>query len=223
MALHASVKHVEVNKAETSILATVAIGVVITIFSLFGIKSQLSKISYNQRVLNAKHQAAIQLKDNLSSAKALADTYQTFAAQDPNVLGGKASGQGNLDGTNAQIALDALPSTYDAPALASTIEKILNGENVSIHSILVKDDPAGNPDQAVSAPVVHPIPFSFSDETSYSVNQNLLKDFERSIRPFNVQSLTLSGSDKSLSMQVNLNTYFQPPKSLSLSNTKAVK
>ena len=223
MALHVSAKHLEVNKAETNILATVAIGVAITIFSLFGIKSQLSEISYNQRVLNAKHKAATQLKANLAAAKTLAATYQTFAAQDPNVLGGEATGQGSVDGTNAQIVLDALPSTYDAPALASTIEKILNGQNVSIQSISVKDDPSANPDQAVALPTVHLIPFSFTDQASYSVNQKLLKDFERSIRPFDVQTLNLSGSDSNLTMQASLNTYYQPPRAIDLSNTKVVK
>lgn len=223
MALHASVKHGQVNNAESTILATVAIGVVITIFSLFGIKSQLSKISYNQRVLSAKHKAVVQLKTNLAAAKTLASTYQTFAAQDPNILRGKVNGNGSLDGNNAQIVLDALPSQYDAPALASTIEKVLNGQSVSIQSISVKDDPTSNPDQAVATPAARPIAFNFVSQSTYQINQKILKDFERSIRPFDVQTLTLSGTDSSLTMNVNLNTYFQPPKALNLSNTQKVK
>lgn len=223
MALHASVKRIEIDKTQTTIMATVAVGVVVTIFSLFGIKAQLAKVAYNQRVLSAKHKVVDQLKSNLKAAKQLQSAYNTFASQTPNIVGGNPSGQGNLDGNNAQIVLDALPSQYDAPALASTLEKVLGGQNVTIQAITVKDDPAGNPDKPMSSPAVRPINFSFSSQGTYQVNQQTLKDFERSIRPFDVQTMSLSGSDNVLTMTVTMNTFFQPPKALDLTNTQVVK
>ena len=41
-----------------------------------------------------------------------------------------------------------LPSTYDAPALATSLEKIITGRSLSIDSITVTDNPSTYPDQA---------------------------------------------------------------------------
>lgn len=223
MAVHASVKHVQIDKAQSAMLATVAIAVIVAIFSLFGIKAMISKGAYQRRVINEKHRIVSQLKSNYTAANALSAEFAIFDGQDPNIIGGSTKGTGNQDGANSQIILDALPSTYDTPALASSIEKLLAGNSVNIRSIDVKDDPTSNPDAAQSLPISSPMAFSFEGSTTYKSGQQVLKDFERSIRPFDVTNLELNGSDANLVMLVNMTTYYQPAKSLSLTTTKAVK
>lgn len=223
MATNTSIKHLQIDKAKSRVLAVVSVAAIITIFSLFVTKSMLTKANYQRRVINEKHKVVSQLKDNIESTKALITQYKTFAEQNPNVLSGNVSGNGNLDGDNARITLDALPSKYDAPALASSIEKLLLERNVSIQSIDVTDDQAGNPDQAQAVPVATPVSFSFEAGSDFKTSQQLIMDFERSIRPFDVVSLELSGTDTSLKAKVGVITYYQPAKSLSLKVTKEVK
>lgn len=223
MATNTSIKHLQIDKAKSRILAVVSVAAIITIFSLFVTKSMLTKANYQRRVINEKHKVVNQLKDNIKSTKTLITQYKMFAEQNPNVLGGDISGIDNLDGDNARITLDALPSKYDAPALASSIEKLLLERNVSIQSIDVTDDQASNPDQAQAMPVATPVSFSFEAGSDFKTSQQLIMDFERSIRPFDAITLELSGSDTSLRTKVSVTTYYQPAKSLSLKATKEVK
>lgn len=223
MAIHSSGKYIQLSRAQQEMLAIIAIAVVVCVFSLVGFKTMLAKGNYQRKVINEKHKIIKQLEANYTAAKSLQTQYDTFAALDPNIIGGKSTGSGNQDGSNPQIVLDALPSKYDAPALASSVEKILNGDSATIRSINVKDDPANNSDIAVPQPAPHALGFSFEASTSFSSAQQIFKDFERSIRPFDVTKLEVTGSDNALIINVNMNTYYQPARSLDLPLTKEVK
>jgi hypothetical protein len=200
-----------------------ALVIVITIFGLFAIKSLIVKGMYQRRALNARHQVVDQLKANYSAASTLAKQYNVFVSSNPNVLGGSVSGNSNLDGDNARIVLDALPSTYDAPALATSIEKVLIDRTVTINSISVTDDPTTNSDAPQAEPQAKPVGFSFIGTSNYQTSKQLLQDFERSIRPFDANTLEISGSDANLKLTVSMTTYFQPARSLNLQATKEVK
>ena len=223
MAQKVSVKHLQIDNTQSRMLAIVAVAVVISVFSLAGIKAMVVKGAYQRRVIHARKQVSDQLKSNLQQAKMLVDQYKVFADQNPNILGGNATLDGNQNGANQQIVLDALPSKYDAPALASSVEKLLQGESVTIRAIDVKDDPSSNPDTAVAAPASSIITFSFQGSTNYSGGRQAIQDFERSIRPFDITTLQISGTDTELSLEVTANTYFQPAKSLDLKPTKVIK
>lgn len=223
MAVNSSVKHLQIDKAKSTMLAVVSVAAVVTIFSLFVTKSMLTKANYQRRVINEKHKVVSQLKDNIQATGPLITQYKTFAEQNPNILGGSTTGAGNLDGDDARITLDALPSKYDAPALASSVEKLLLERKVIIQSIDVKDDQASNPDEAQAVPTATPVSFSFGIGSDFKTTQQLIQDFERSIRPFDVTTLELSGTDTSLVAKVGVTTYYQPTKSLSLTVTKEVK
>lgn len=94
---------------------------------------------------------------------------------------------------------------------------------MAIQSIDVKDDPASNPDQAQAVPTATLVSFSFGVGSDFKTMQQLIQDFERSIRPFDVTTLDLSGTDTSLVAKVGITTYYQSAKSLNLSVTKEVK
>ena len=219
-----SVKHLQIDKNQSTILAVVAAAVVLTIFCLFGAKALISKGLYQRRVLSAQHKVVSQLKANISAANTLFTQYSSaFAGQDPNFLGGSLNGTGNLDGDNPRLTLDALPSTYDAPALASSLEKIITGRSLTINSITVTDSPSAYPDQPQAQPKPQPVTFQFEATGTYQQAQQLLQDFERSIRPFDLNSLQVSGTDQTMQLTVGMTTYYQPARSLNLQATQEVK
>jgi hypothetical protein len=218
-----SIKHLQIDKAQTNMLMVIAIATIVVVFGLFATKALVSKGLYQRRALHARKQVVDQLKANVNAANSLFTQYKVFANQDPNVLGGAKDGTASLDGDNPRIILDALPSKYDAPALASSIEKILTDENIKINSLTVTDDPATNTDKPEAKPTSKPIVFSFSGSSTYAGITKLLQTFEKSIRPFDINNLQISGSDKNLQVTANVTTYYQPAKSLDLTATKVVK
>jgi hypothetical protein len=218
-----SVKHLQIDKSQSSMLAVIVAATVLTIFFLVASKALISKGLYQRRVVNARHAVADTLKDNVAASKTLFTQYKVFAEQDPNVLGGSSTGTGNLDGLNPTIVLDALPSTYDAPALASSIEKVMIGRGVTINALTITDDPSAYSDKPQANPSSQSVTFAFDGTTNYSGASLLLQDFEKSIRPFNLNTLDITGTDNSLKMSVGMTTYYQPAKSLDLTPTKVVQ
>lgn len=218
-----SVKHIQIDKSQSKMLALVALTVVVAVFGLFGTKALITKGLYQRRALHAQRDVIAQLKSNYDSAQTLFTQYKEFAAEDPNVLQGSISGNGNLDGDNPKIVLDSLPSTYDAPALATSLEKILNSQAVTINSISVVDDPGTNSDQPQAKPQPKAVTFSVSGTTTFDNAQKLLQKFEHSIRPFDLNTLQIGGTDNAMQVDMNMVTYYQPAKSLNLTPTKEVK
>jgi hypothetical protein len=218
-----SVKHLQIDKNQQSMLTVIVVATILTVFFLVASKALISKGLYQRRAINARHAVADTLKANVAASQTLLNQYKVFAAADPNVLGGVAGGSGNLDGPNPRIVLDSLPSTYDAPALASSIEKIMTGRGVTIDSLSITDDPTTNSDAPQQTPTSRSITFSFNGTTNFNGAAQLLQDFERSIRPFDLNTLAITGTDNSLKMTVGMTTYIQPAKSLNLTPTKQVK
>jgi hypothetical protein len=218
-----SIKHLQIDKNQSTMLAVIAVAVVVVVFSLFATKSMITKAFYQKRALHARQDVAATLKSNYTAAQTLFTQYKNFANQDPNILGGTVGGSTNLDGQNAVVVLDALPSTYDAPALATSVEKIMSGRNITINSLTITDDPTTNSDTPQTTPKPKSITFSFEGTTNFAGGAQLLQDFERSIRPFDINTLEISGTDTQLKLSVGMTTYFQPAKSLNLQATKEVK
>lgn len=218
-----SIKHLQIDKDQTRMLTVIALAVVVVVFGLFGTKAMVTKGLYQRRALHARRQVVDQLKANVDAANTLFKQYGVFASEDINVLGGSATGSGSSDGDNAEIVLDALPSKYDAPALASSIEKILTDQNINISSLSITDDPAGNSDKPTAKPQAMPVSFSFSGSSSYAGITKLLQTFESSIRPFDITTLQISGTDTNMQLTAGVTTYFQPAKSLDLTATKVIK
>jgi hypothetical protein len=218
-----SVKHLMIDKKQSSMLIVIVVATIVTVFCLVATKSLVSKGLYQRRALHARREVDSTLVDNYESAKTLFKQYKLFAEQQPNMLGGLVNGNTNRDGSNPRLVLDALPSTYDAPAVASSIEKVLVGRNITISSLKVTDDPSSNPSKPEANPKTKTIAFSFEGKSNYNNSLQLLKDFERSIRAFDVNTIEISGSDSDLKLTVGMTTYYQPAKSLDLTATQEVK
>ena len=220
--------HTQVNKAKSSLVVIVSIATVITVFCLVSTKALLSQGAYQRHVINLRHQAVNQLNNNITAANQLVTQFNSvFENSGPvNVIGGKNDTSSTAlppDGDNARIVLDALPSSYDFPGLVSSLSKILLADGIAQPTV------GGNDESATisSAPSDNPQPVSInvpiSGTTNYSGVQKLLKDLERSIRPFDITNLQIGGNDSSMTFNIQMNTYFQPPKSLDVSSKVVTK
>lgn len=211
-------KHIQINRAQSRIMLVVGIATIISVFCLVSTKELLSQSSYHRREIAAKKTAAKQLTANLNAANALAAQYQIFDSSNPNVIGGKNSNDPSTrppDGDNARIVLNALPSKYDFPALISSLSQILSANSISNPGIGGTDQTATIDNAAVNDPQPVPLSVSVSGATSYEGVKGLIKDFERSVRPFDVKVLELRGSAGNMTFNAELETYFQPGKTLS--------
>lgn len=219
MAVKSSAKRLQIDKANSTVVIVAAISSFIVVFSLVASKALLSQRTYQSHVISKKEQARDQLKANVSATTDLVNKYNTFIGESPNIIGGNASGQGNNDGNNAQIVLDALPSSYDFPAVTSSLEKILNQGGLSLKNITGTDDGLSQetkPNGSAPQPVA--IPFQVTITGSYdAIQQYALKVFENSIRPINVSDLTITGTASSLSATIQAQTYYQPESGLTIS------
>jgi hypothetical protein len=213
-------KSMQMSKDQTTILGIVAVATIITIFCLTSARVLLGKAFYQQRVINARNASAKQLDKDYTDASTLSSQYKVFLGSGgENIIGGKSDAGGNAappDGDNRKVVLDALPTSYDFPALLTSMSRLLANDGIGAQAI-------GGSDQATainSDPTYKPQPSSIqmtvSGASTYTGSKKLLSDFERSIRPIDITHLTLTGNDSNLTMSVNLTTYYQPAKTLKI-------
>lgn len=223
MKLAISTKRIQIDKANMTIVIATSIATFITIFCLVGSKALLSQRSYQSNVIAKKEVAKKQLKENISAVNNLVSSYQQFVSGQENLIGGSATGSGDRDGDNAKIVLDALPSKYDFPALASSLEKLILDNGNQIVSITGTDDELNQEaNTSSSAPQPVEMPFEIAVKGNYSSIQNLINVFEKSIRPFPIQSMSVTGKDSQIILDIKAKTYYQPEKNLNI-KTEVVK
>jgi hypothetical protein len=206
-------KNLQIDKENSRALLWVAVATVIVVFCAFSVRALLAQGAYQRRVVNAKNDTVKQLQDNITAAESLAQQYSVFESQNPNVIGGKSDVPDNAtppDGKNSRIVLDALPTQYDFPALISSLSKLLGMHGIASPSV-------GGTDQgsaALSQPSANPQPqiidqIPISGTANYGGIQNLIRDLERSIRPYDITSLSISGNEGEMTVSLVTSTYYQ--------------
>ena len=218
-----STKQLMINKTNAQMIVIIATASVIVVFSLVSSKALLTKRAYQSRVITKKEAALTQLKINVDEVKKLVSSYNVFEGSTENIIGGSATGTGDRDGDNAKIILDSLPSRYDFPALATSLEKLVSTPNYKINAIAGIDDEI-NQVKTSSTPTLQPVvmPFELDVTGTYASVRDLINTLDRSIRPFQISKLELSGKDSELKVQITANTFYQPEKSLVI-KTEEVK
>lgn len=221
MKLKISTKHLQIDKAQSTIVLVIAAATIVTVFCLVSSKALLSQAAYQRKVLSETNQTKDKLEANIKAADSLVDNYKNvFIGKSPsNIIGGRNTddpGAKPPDGTNNRIILDALPTSYDFPALVTSVAFILTNANMTNPNIAGTDQSSEISSAPLANPQPVPINISVSGSSSYANVQQLIKDFERSIRPFDVMSITLSGGESMMQVNMNMNTYFQPAKDLSV-------
>ena len=222
--LQISTKRMAIDKANAQVVIVVAVASFVAVFCLVASSTVFSQIRYQARVTSVKNKANAQLKDNIKAYNALNKQYQSFNDNPTNIIGGTRDGSGANDGRNSTIVLDALPPVYDFPGVTSSIEKILGAQSLKVSSITGTDDQL-NQQTNLSSPTPQPVsmPFTFTvGNASYVSIQQLMDSLQKSIRPIQIDSLTISGGASNMTATVNAHTYYQPAKNLTITK-KVVK
>lgn len=209
-------KRVQIDKANRSTVIVTSIAAFVLIFAIVAGRAMISQIAYQQRVIDAKKEALATAQQDLQALDSLESAYNEFATADPNVLGGSADGEGELDGDNASIVLHALPSRYDFPALTSSLEELILSQGMQIVSISGTDEEATQSDVSGPSPQPVAMPFQARASGSYGSVQDLISAFSRSIRPFQIQSMELSGGENNMTVSIDAKTFYQPEKTLTI-------
>lgn len=221
-----SKKSIEIDKAQSSMLLTIALATIITVFCLVSAKALLSQMAYQQRVISARHDAANQLQDNIRKANTLVTQYNdVFEGGVTNAIGGKNDTTSSAvppDIDNGRLVLDALPTTYDYPALLTSLQKALTLDSIGSPSITGSDQSTSLSSAPTSNPSPVKIDLAITGTANYTGAQGFITDLGRSIRPFDITKMTLSGNESSMVLQLNISTYYQPAKSL-LVNSKEIR
>lgn len=218
-----SIKRNLISKANTTIVAVTAGACFVVVFCLVASVTLVGQFKYQNRIISAKRDTRDTLNQDLEATKTLAIAYNSFTNTTQNVLGGDPNGTGERDGNNAKIVLDAMPAKYDFPALATSLEKILSNEAVKITSISGTDDSlnTANTDKSAS-PQAIAMPFKFTVTGNYDSIRSVVKDLERSIRPMDVQLMSIGGNQNEITADITAQTYYQPSKDLKMS-TKVIQ
>jgi Tfp pilus assembly protein PilO len=214
--LNNSTKRLQINSANAAIVVTVSVACFLTIFSLVASKTLVGQMAYQNKVIAAKSDARDTLKQNLTARDQLVTQYQAFVSTTTNIIGGSSSGTGDRDGDNAKIVLDALPSKYDYPALGTSLEKLIQQNGLIISSITGTDDEIAQSTATTSTPAPIEMPFQVALEGTSDATAKFFSALQLSIRPFNVQSLTITGNDAKLTTSMTASTYYQPEKNLNI-------
>jgi hypothetical protein len=233
-------KRLQIDQANKAVFSAVAVAVFVLIFSVVSVRSLLDLRSHQSQVIEAKRAAVRQLEANVEAVEELKIAYAEFVSRPENVIGGVADGSSDRDGDNAKIVLDALPSTYDFPALTSSVEKLVEQRNLEFVAMEGNDeDPRGvSPDSQEETPTIDefgqpletggeaapatgqistelaqplPVPFGVSVKGRYDAIFQLMRTFEASIRPMQVVSTNFrADNDGNVVVSIEANTYFLP-------------
>lgn len=216
-----SQKRTQLDKANARMVITVGVAAFVVMFSIVASSALWKSMSHQGQVISEKEKARTQLETNLETVDELQVAYKAFVETPSNVLGGNPEGQGDKDGDNGKIVLDALPSKYDFPGLTTSLEKVIKNNGNAINSISGSDDEvAQTGSQANSGPV--DMPFELSATGNYQSTQDLLALLQRSIRPIKAEKVELSGTNSDLVLNLTAVSYYQPERTLKV-QTKVVK
>jgi hypothetical protein len=218
---------IKLSKEQSQMMAIIIIATVVTVFCLVSAKALMSQALYQSKVISARNKSADQLKTNIANANTMVDQYKNvfIGTGSENIIGGKNDPNPYApppDGDNGRIVLDALPTVYDFPALLTSMSKLLSNDGIGGQSIGGTDQSVSATNISASNPTPVPIDITVSGSGTYANANKLITDLERSIRPFDVTHITLGGNESTLNVALNVTTYYQNGKTLSIT-TKEVK
>lgn len=197
-----STKTQAIEKANSTLFITVIVASVIISFSLVFVQILWKQGRFNANVISAQEVARDDLESNLEAIPKLEAELVVLENAD-DIL----AGQGNKQ--NSAVILDALPSKYDFPAIATSFDALAKRTGVRLASFS-GDDLGDLAEQSSPEPTPVEIPVTLSIEGDYDNIIRFLSTLEASIRPLVVSSLEITGNATGLTADVGLSTYYQP-------------
>lgn len=202
-----SSKRIQIEKSNTKVLIYLSVAVVALVFSLVATQALWKQFQYQGKVLSLRNKANDQLDKNIKTAAQLQAQYVVFDTSSESIIG--------TNEPNSKVVLNALPSKYDFPALATSLENLMNTSGVGISSITGTDDQL-NAEQTSTSPAPKEIPFTIAGKGSYASIQTLINNIEKSTRPIKINKITYKGTDGAMDVNIEAVTYYQPLKKLDL-------
>lgn len=199
-------KRTLISKDNARMMFAVTAAAVVFVVGVVLARALWSQMQYQNRVIAAKTTARDNLQANVKALQSLASKYSDFD-------------KGTI--VNSKVVLNALPSKYDFPALAASVEKLVNTQTGSSR---YKLESFGGSDLAATAegqsgdPKPVAMPFSIEISGNYEALKQFVLDLERSIRPFKVTSMQISGADETLRASMQVETYYQPVKTFEVTS-----
>lgn len=195
--------HGQITKAATQTFIAVAIASVVVSMSLVLLNILWGTAKYNSRVQGQQEETRKVLQSNVEAAPELEKSFRNLEIGD-NLLTGQPD-----DKKNSEVILDALPSKFDFPALATSIDALAARSSVELDTFSGVDLGSGAT-QSSASPEPEVIPFNVEVKGSYASITKFLKGLEDSIRPISVVSIKLSGTDSNLTASIKAETNYQP-------------
>ena len=201
-----STKRQAIESAKQTVLIAVVIASIIVSVGLVTTNFLYDLGRYNARVISEKEAALDTIEANIDSVDDLVTSFQAFEAG-PDLL----SNQG--DKQNSSVVLDALPSKYDFPALATAMESLVRENGLRLESFGGQDNTTAAI-QSAAQPTPQEIPFTLVVVGSYEDVQGFMVKLQNTIQPMTVDQIKLSGSDNDIRAELSLRTFYQPSVSL---------
>lgn len=213
-------KRQQIEVAGRTMFMWVAIAAVAVSFCLATGQYLFTKWDYNNKIIGKKNTAAQTLANNITNAGKLKEEVDNLTANQD-----LASIKTNPSDPNTKSVLDALPTTFDPAALATSLQQVvLSRSGASIESISVPPDVDTSGTDGSSEQLSGPqeIKFGFTTTGTYDKIKSLMIDLNRTVRPMKLVNMTLNGSDNNLRATFDYVTYYQPAQSIKLGE-EAVK
>lgn len=121
--------------------------------------------------------------------------------------------------TALQVIIDALPTEDNRTALATSMQKeVIGPSGVVLDSFVAQSsDVAGYANTTSSLTAgAQSFDFTFSIVGTYDQVKQAIRNIERSIRPINIKTLDIVGTDQRLQATITATTYYQLPKTVEL-------
>ena len=205
----ATAKHAQIDKASTQTFAAVTVAAIVVSMSLVLLNILWGTSRFNTKVQGELEIARDALQTNLERVGPLQESFNRFEIGD-NLIPDQEE-----EKKNSELVLDALPSKFDFPELAASINNLAEEAGVELSSFNGTDlgsDTSGSS----SNPRAQEIPFSMRVVGSYSGISKFLRGIENSIRPITVLSIDLTGSSSNLQASVTAETVYQPAVDLTI-------
>ena len=189
-----------IEKSNTTVIMSLAVTAFVVAFAIVFMNFLWDLSSHNRRVISGKSEASKSLKANVENIVPLQQNFTVFEAGDENDV-------------KSDDVLDALPSKYDFPALATSIQSLVERSGLTLDSFS-GDDNEGTAAQSQTDPLPVEIPFSFAVRGPYEDVRKLLDSIDRTIRPIKILSMEIKGQDSQMQVSFSALTYYQPAVSL---------
>ena len=201
--LNISNKYIKIDKANQTVVIAVSVTVAVVIFCAVASQSLIKQIKYQNTVISKRQAANKVLDKNLKSVNSLVASYTAFDSTPESIIG-------NSD-KSSKVILNALPSKYDFPALATTMDNFFKSTGVSNDGFNGTDEEA-TAVQSSDSPTPIEIAMPISAKGDIAAVQKLFDYINRSIKPIKISTVSISGTDKNLNVSLSGVTYYQPEK-----------